>query len=110
MSISIDVLTHKEVSINNSEYLVLLVFIFSKSVDFEKTSAKKEEAEIQQKNPDDSQDMKTDASKADDEAIKDGMNDYLDMTLQNDYEGLDQETLISPEERARKNIYIPLPG
>ena len=64
-------------------------------------------SEVQQASP---EDMKAAAAKADEETIKDGMNEYLDMTQQNDYEGLDQETLISPEERARKNVYMPLPG
>ena len=75
----------------------------------EQDSGKKEEAEIQQTKPDDSEGMKAAAAMAG-ETIKDGMNEYLDMAQQNDYEGLDQETLISPEERARKNVYMPLPG
>ena len=34
---------------------------------------------------------------------------YMDMSGCKVYEGLDKETLLSPDERTRKNIYLQLP-
>ena len=55
--------------------------------------------------------LEEDEDRKADEAIADeSYEEYIDMSANNIYEGLDKTTLISPEKRAKRNTYIRLPG